>query len=58
LSLRVEVAHPRRFPRILMCTQSRSTTSSKDVRWVTRVAASVQPANIHDSGLRALSFDL
>ena len=33
-------------------------TSSKDVRRVTRVAASVQPANIHDGGLWPLSFDL
>ena len=38
-------------------TCARSTASGKGVRRVTRVAASVQPAHIHDRGLGPLGFD-
>ena len=41
LSLLAGVAYSRRLHRILLCTHSQSTTSSKDVRRMTRVAASV-----------------
>src|SRR6185295_13320003 len=40
-SLLPAVAYSRRLHRILLCTHSRSMTSSKDVRRVTRVATSV-----------------